>query len=207
MTIHSYSAMSTFLQCPRRYEAQYLLKTHKDKPFDATDRGNRIHAEIESYLKGERADIPSETPRDTLLDVLRKAGAKAEVPLAVRHDGTPCDFWATGARLRGKMDVIVSLDGVLIGIDWKTGKRRDNSLQAAVYGYMLSAYYPGQPIRIVFDYLSNGRDPAYHYDTGMKERVENLMEDMETTQVFPPKPSGLCGWCPVNSCEYWRERR
>ena len=207
MTIHSYSAMSTFLQCPRRYEAQYLLKTHKDKPFDATDRGNRIHAEIEAYLKGERADIPSETPRDTLLNVLRRAGARAEVPLAVRHDGTPCDFWATGARLRGKMDVIVSLDGVLIGIDWKTGKRRDNSLQAAVYGYMLAARYPEHPIRVVFDYLSNGRDPAIHYTPEMGKRVEDLMDDIETMQHFPPKPSGLCGWCPVNTCEYWRERR
>lgn len=205
--IHSYSSMSTFLQCPRRYEAQYITKSHKDKPFDATDRGNRVHAEIEAYLKGERADIPSETPRDALLDVLRKAGAKAEVPLAVRHDGTPCDFWDTGARLRGKMDVIVNLDGVLIGIDWKTGKRRDNSLQAAVYGFMLVAHYPGHPIRVVFDYLSNGRDAAIHYTPEMGDRVLNLMDDIETVQHFPPKPSGLCGWCPVDTCEYWRERR
>lgn len=35
----------------------------------------------------------------------------------------------------------------------------------------------------------------------------NRFADAYIQDVWPARQSGLCGWCPVTSCEFWRERR
>jgi hypothetical protein len=38
-----------------------------------------------------------------------------------------------------------------------------------------------------------------------KETLARLHNSL-TYGVFNAKSSGLCGWCPVESCKYWRPR-
>ncbi len=203
--IHSYSSINTWLNCPRQFEAVYLERRVKSFSDEIT-YGERVHSEIESYLKGSDA-LPRETPQNGLLHLLRGLGAEPEVSLAVTADLEPASFFGEGARLRGKLDaVLVDPQLGVIAWDWKTGKRRENSLQAAVYSTMLQAHYPGERVRVVFDYLSKGSDPPIEGVPEDRRRVVSLMDDIDVAKVFPPRPSGLCPWCPVTDCEYWRER-
>ena len=39
-------------------------------------------------------------------------------------------------------------------------------------------------------------------------RVKRMeMAYNEGPDAHPKKPSGLCGWCPVKDCEFWKPRR
>lgn len=203
--IHSYSGISTYENCPRQWHEQYVHRRWRTGT-DATDRGVRIHAQLEAYLKGEDTPL-DDAPPDGLLRVLRDAAFIPEMPLAVTAKWEPTDFWSDDARLRGKLDAVGVLGDTVFAVDWKTGKKRDNSLQARVYGAMLRAVYPNKKINIVFDYLSKGRTPPIPATREDQPQVQQLMDAMDDAEVFPPRPSGLCGWCAVETCEYRRERR
>ena len=205
--IHSFSSISTWAKCPRRYHRQYVERSVKDTGSEATRKGEIVHKEIEDYLKGRRAEPPHIRPADGFVEMLRAlpAGAvEAERPMAVDRDLRPCDFWDKGGFLRGKLDVVVNLGDVLVAVDWKTGKRRkqDTDLQAKVYSVLLRAAYPDRRVRVVFDYLNNGRDDpvdATPADTGV---ILSVVDAVEKDTQFPPTPTPLSRWCPVTDCEF-----
>lgn len=81
-----------------------------------------------------------------------------------------------------------------------SGKRRNNALQASVYSVLLSPL--AKPVTIWFDYLDQGRDRPI---PGKPEDVQTVMQKaaaIDAAQVFPPRPSPLCRWCPVTNCEF-----
>ena len=45
----SYSRLSTFETCPRKFEYLYVLKSVKDEGSTATDYGTRVHEALENY--------------------------------------------------------------------------------------------------------------------------------------------------------------
>lgn len=204
---HSFSSISTFEKCPREYEARYVLKTVKFDGNEHTRRGDRIHKELENYIKGEPV-VPTEAPTDGLHEVLREIRARETAPvhveqnLAITKGLEPCGFWDKQAYLRGKLDVTLHMPDLVAAFDWKSGKRRNNSLQAAVYSTMLQVTDPGKSIQVYFDYLSNGRDKPI---AGTPEDIPLVMakaEAIDKAEVYPPRPSRLCGWCPVKTCEF-----
>jgi hypothetical protein len=40
------------------------------------------------------------------------------------------------------------------------------------------------------------------FDTQL-DRLETAMDN----GVFNANPSGLCGWCPIDTCEHWKPRK
>lgn len=208
--IHSFSSMSTWAKCPRRYKAQYVERSVKDIGSEATRKGEIVHKEIEDYLKGIREAPPAIRPPDGFVEALRllpEGMVQPERPMAVDHDLKPCDFWSRGALLRGKLDVVVSLGDVLLAVDWKTGKRRkqDTDLQAKVYSVLLRSAYPDREVHIVFDYLNNGRDPVIEAKPEDTNAVLSVIVAIEEDKSYPPVPTPLCAWCPVTTCEFNRK--
>lgn len=202
----SYSSISNFLQCPKKFEQVNLLKAVKDVGSEATRHGNLVHEQIERAIKGENV-IPLQRPLDSLIETLQAIGAEVEKPVAVTKSWEPCEFTDPRAVLRGRIDALVASASRVAVIDWKTGKRRDNTLQATVYTAMVAPLYPGRPIQAVFDYLDKGRDPPILIlPRDAKNHVGDILNSIWGTKNFIPRPSGLCGWCPVNTCQYWRGR-
>ena len=197
--IYSYSSISTFTSCPRKFEGVYLERKWKDESTQIT-HGQKVHSELEAFFKG--GPLPATAPPDGFAQLLRKIRAKAEVPLAMRADGTPCDFWDKAGRLRGKIDVLFASKKNVLMVDWKTGKRRDNSLQASVYSTLARATYNVPEIETIFDYLDKGRDAPIQETADDARHVISLMDAIDETKVFAPRPTPLCRWCAVKSCEY-----
>lgn len=119
MTAYSFSSISTYLQCPRRFQAQYIEKRVRDTGSEASRHGERVHKQLELYVKGESDELPDQRPKDNILDALRRAGAKAELKVAVSYDFEPRDFWAKDVMLRGLVDVQVEMPGGVVVVDWK----------------------------------------------------------------------------------------
>lgn len=125
-TSYSYSALNTYKKCPRQFEQQYKLRKFKSSGGEAANAGKIVHEQIEHFIQGKRAALPSTLPPDGLVQSLRDGYAqglpiKVELKLAVDDNLEPCAFFArnTHVLLRGALDVEIKTDGVVTAIDWK----------------------------------------------------------------------------------------
>lgn len=205
MTVkHSYSAVKTFNTCPRQYEALYILRNVPRKSSPALEKGIAWHKALEDALL-EAKPLPSHLVYwQPLADMLHKAGAEAEVQLAITHDKTPTDFKAEDVWVRGAIDVRLSAGNKITMLDWKTGKVYPDSLQADFYATMQWAQTPGVKIEFHFTYLEHKRTVPVEVDKKAPDRVYAALERIENTTTFHPRPCFACKFCPVSTCEYWK---
>jgi putative RecB family exonuclease len=143
--------LSTYLQCPRKYDFQYLKKL-PTKPSPHLDRGSNVHAALRDWLRlppadrtwermvdlyraAWRANMPYfRDRRDELRDELRDWGERGKAMLRRFVDETPPDLeplaiekWVGidfgDIEVRGKVDRVDALpDGSLRVVDYKTGR-------------------------------------------------------------------------------------
>jgi hypothetical protein len=203
--IHSYSAIKTWNVCPRQYYHKYVIKSVKYEPSPALQKGQRVHEALEAAVKGDNQALAREklwTP-DGLLDLLQRGQAQAEVKLAMRRDGTPCDFWDKTAWLRGAIDVELTTRRASLLLDWKTGKVYPDALQADMYVTMLRAKH-GSNLKPTFYFVYVDQEVVISErpDTAAEERVRANIELVENDSHYHPRPCFACRWCPVTSCEY-----
>lgn len=211
----SYSSISNYLQCPRKFKEVNVDYRFKDGSF-ATKKGEDIHKSIEEYIIGVTDTPPLEGHPHTLIDSLR-AMYKLPMPegfsigveqlFAVDIDGKQVPYKSPNAVLRGKIDAYVVTPKQLLVIDWKSGKRRDNRMQATTYDILAGHLMPDGAHRFIFDYLKDGRDPSIEVSQADRDNFWKIINTIENANEFPEKPSPLCAWCPVPKafCKYKKE--
>jgi hypothetical protein len=112
---------------------------------------------------------------------------------------------------RGIGDFVVVDGSNALVLDWKTGKVLDDPVQLMLMAQLIFSHYPqvksvnAQFVWLKFDCTSEQtvtrQDIANNW-IGLMDRV-NAMKEAYETDVFVPKPSGLCRkHCPVRSCQY-----
>ena len=55
---HSYTALKMYENCPKRYYHQRITKEVVDQPGTATVYGERVHKQLEEYLKAPAVGLP-----------------------------------------------------------------------------------------------------------------------------------------------------
>lgn len=210
MTVYSYSAIKSYSTCPRQYHHRYVLKDLPPVDWDtpALRKGREVHEALErAVLEGN--DAPELGPHTfwtppALLSKLHKAGARAEVRMAIREDGSPCDFFAKDARFRGVIDVHLRdpTKGRSLFIDWKTGKFYPDPLQADCYAALERAEMPGAKVEFYWVFGEARKLHVERPDARATERVLAVIETIEQNQEFNPRPNFSCRWCAVASCAY-----
>lgn len=98
-----------------------------------------------------------------------------------------------------------------------TGKRKSDPDQLMMYSASALVDYPGiDVVRGAYIWLKEPVNKAidkpiefsrYGLDTiwaSINSKYYNVVRAWQTN-TFPPKPSGLCGWCDVTTCEFWKE--
>lgn len=208
MMVQSPTSLSTFLTCPRQYEAKYITKEVKFESNDHAVFGDLVHKSIENYLK-HREPLPSLlVDLQPTLDRMGECLVGAEVKLAVDSDGNAVDFFDKTAYQRCIVDAIIANadKSVVVCIDWKTGKKREAKTQHDFIKKCAKAKYPNAKVVTLFIYLFNGQHDRDEY---MGQPLTQLNHDMNRlvlahgANMFNPKPSGLCGkWCDVLSCPH-----
>jgi len=132
----SWSRLSSYLECPMKFKAQYI---DKDYPDDSDNvhfaRGNRIHKQLEKYInhKKGQGDMPSMSAEaqnaipliDNIFD--NNDTVVAERQLAIDQSWVKCDWFAKPAvvRYRGIVDMLAIKDDTMLSVDFKTGKFRE----------------------------------------------------------------------------------
>lgn len=217
---HSYSSIKLFENCPKRYELQRIQKVLVDEGGEASIYGDRVHKSLETRLK-EDTDLPQELERYEELcravEKLVSLGGELHIEkeLVLNDNLLPTGWWDADAWLRSKLDVLVLNGNTAVVMDWKTGKRRPDFFQMAVFAVQVFKHYP--EVTKVKTSLVWLKDMAMDTEIYRREEANSLWADImsrikrihiaQENDTWPAKPSGLCNYCPAKAqglCEFAR---
>ena len=100
-------------------------------------------------------------------------------------------------------------------LDHKTGKRKPDSKQLALFALLVFYHYPSvNKCNTAFMWLkSNQKDTDTFYREQIPELWGMFLQDLKQYRqsfrkdMWTPRTSGLCrGWCPVKSCQFYESR-
>lgn len=215
---HSYTALKMYENCPKRYYHQRITKEVVDQPGTATVYGERVHKQLEEYLKAPTTGLPEETAAlKPLCDTVRASTDKGGM-LLVEQEYTlnsnldPTAWFAPDAWLRFKLDVLaIRPNGRAIVIDWKTGKRRPDFDQLEMFALAVFKFWPSADrVSSMFVWTKENatdketykREHADDMWTRLLTRINRVEKSLETDN-WPAKPSGLCKFCPCKGfCQF-----
>lgn len=206
----SYSSLTAFETCPKRYYLTKVSKQVQEPQTEATLWGNKVHKALELRLTHNKP-LPEtmagfEPLAQTVVERAKGGKIGAEQKMALTANFRPTTWFAKDVWVRGITDFTVEKgDKMFIG-DWKTGKPTPESAQLKLTAAMTFAHKPYiNTIINSFVWLKSGgttnavftRDDVPEIWQEFMPRVQRLEHAMAENK-FPARPSGLCAkWCPV----------
>jgi hypothetical protein len=136
--------------------------------------------------------------------------------MALTKDKTPCDFSSPDYWVRGIVDLLVIDGDTAYIIDYKTGSAKyPDPKQLKLMSLMTFAHFPEvQFIKagLLFVMHNVFIDEQYRRDEipklwGAFELDTKRLEVAYETDNWPANPTPLCGWCPVESCDFYKPKR
>lgn len=209
----SYSALTAYETCPRRYWHTRVAKDVVEPETQALTWGNAVHKALELRAK-ENKPLPTGMEHwEPLIAKIIGAGGEVftEKQIALDKTFTPCDWFAPDVWVRGVVDVGIVKGPLLVALDYKTGKPKHDSDQLQLFAALLMAVYPEcDVVKTGFLWLkTNGIDQA-KFERGDLPDIWNrflprvkALEEAHCADRWPVRPSGLCrNWCPCVQCEH-----
>ena len=217
----SHSSLKAFEQCPRRYEAEKVLKLFPFTDTQATLYGKEFHEAAEFYIKDDKPLPPQFSFAQEVLEALKsKPGRKlCEHEMGVRADLSPCGFMDKDVWCRGIADLLIIDDDNLTArvVDYKTGNNKyPDREQLKLMALLVFAHFPhirrvsGALLFVLKDDMAKasymvGEAEEYWWD--YRQRVARI-EQAHDSGVWNPKSSGLCkAHCPLLTCEFNGKRK
>lgn len=217
----SYSSLTAYETCPKRYYLTKVSKEVKEPQTEATLWGNQVHKALE-YRVGKGQPLPESMsmfePIAHSIAIKRDSGSKIECEqkMALTKSFTPTTWFAKDVWVRGITDVTLTKGNVAVVLDYKTGKKTPNSQQLKLTAAMTMHHKPwvdtvinsfiwlktGETTQEVF--TRNDIPEIWQEFTPRVNRLESAMAE----DKWPARPSGLCRkWCPVGKklCEHCGE--
>jgi CRISPR/Cas system-associated exonuclease Cas4 (RecB family) len=211
----SYSSLTAYETCPRRYELTRVTREVVEPQTDATIHGNEVHKALELYVKNE-AGMPVKYKQYVpIVDAIKHSEGRklVEHKWAVNTRLQPVDFASKDAWARGVFDVAILRPNSGVVLDYKTGKPKPDSDQLKLFAAAAFAHWPFVEnvktgyLWLAYNQLEQSDFQRSDAPTIWQEflaRVTRLEKSL-TSGAFPARPSGLCAkWCPVkqSQCEY-----
>jgi hypothetical protein len=221
MTAWSYSSITLFEQCPKKYYHLRVLKDIKEPESEAMNYGKDLHLAAEEHIRDGKPLPEKYAFIQPMLDKLKEIpGEKlCEYKLGIKLvDGgklAPCDFFAKDVWYRGIADLII-LDREnqeARVIDYKTGKsaKYADTKQLKLLAASVFTHFPeikiikaGLLFVVSQEFIKDAYDSNFKlaYFEQFKPLVSQL-ESCHNTGVWNPKRNFTCSkWCPVTSCPH-----
>lgn len=215
MAAWSYSSLTAWETCPRRYKITRIDKAIAEPQTDATRHGNEVHKALEVSVRDNMPLPPKYAAYEPIVKLVRASeGVKhTEHKFALTSRFTPVDYWAKDAWVRGVLDLRVVTPKTVVVLDWKAGKPKPDADQLKLFAAATFALHPhAEKVKTGYVWLGHNRVDEEHFHRGDEANVwreflprVQRMEQAVAKQDHPPRPSGLCrAWCPVpkRMCEF-----
>jgi hypothetical protein len=216
----SYSGISMFDQCPKKYFHLRVAKDISEPPSDAMMYGTDVHLAAEEYIRDGKP-IPKKyaymQPFLTTLNNIK--GQKfCELEMGIKRVDDrlePCGFRDKDVWYRGIVDLLIVDDekGEARVVDYKTGKssRYADTKQLALMAACVFLHFPqvktvksGLLFVVCRDFIKADYEEGSGFD--IFDKLEDTIVSRETayeTGVFNPKKNFTCrAWCPVLICPH-----
>lgn len=212
----SFSVLSMFEQCRKKYYHLKVVKDIKDSDSSFSSEGKEIHdAMFKRVIKKVDLPLPIRHFEKWATAFEKRPGEKqGELKLCLNYSFEPTGWFADDAWVRAIVDLLI-VDGTTATIvDWKTGKVRIDWTQLQLTAAILSRLLPEiEKFNLVFVWLNQSkissesilRSELKSIWQGLLPRVKQIEIAKQTTD-FPASESGLCRYCPVNICPHWQAR-
>jgi len=211
----SYSALTAFETCPRRYQVTRVTKEVHEKQHEASIWGNKVHKHLEDYAN-KKGPLPEDIKQyGKYVDKIFTYEGKrvVEQRMAINNNFHPVKWMAKDVWCRGIVDIGVVGSDTAYLLDWKTGKRKVDSDQLKLFAALAFTHYPWvDKIVCGFIWLKVGKfDKEVYTRDQMAEIWSEFLPRTERLEIafrddkWPAKPSGLCrNWCPVGQklCDF-----
>lgn len=211
---HSYSSVKDFEGCPKRYHAVRIAKRVKNQDTEATLYGTAVHKAFEEYVR-DKTPLPDQFGQfQPFVEPLATIDGdiRCEEKLGVRRDFSPCTFFDKDVWIRGIPDYLAvnQSKGVARVADYKTGKssRYADMAQLELMAAMVMAHHSEvQTVKaallfvvakdvIKAEFTRAQLPEIWSKWAGRIGAVEKAVE----LNVWNPRPSALCRFCPVKDC-------
>ena len=214
----SFSSLTAFETCPRRYYLTKVAKTISEPQTAATVHGNEVHRALENAVSGKEPLAEKYSSYSGVVTLIRKTEGKklVEQKFALTNTFKPTGYSAADAWVRGIIDLTVVNPKTAVVLDYKTGKPKLDQDQLKLFAAATFAAHPYvETVKTGFVWLAYNRIDSSEFSRqdvpliwdSFLPRVNRLNQAMKTNE-FLPRPSGLCkNWCPVgrNLCEFCGE--
>lgn len=216
----SYSSITMFDQCPKKYYHLRVAKDVKDQETDAIMYGKDLHLAAENYMR-DGTPIPGKY--DFIVPMLDKLKAIPGEKLCEQKMGikkvngrlAPCEFFDKEVWFRGVADLLI-IDREKKEarvVDYKTGKsaRYADPKQLALMAACVFLHFPEIEIvrgGLLFVVSRDFIKADYRADTYLTifSQLDGVLMSRQIayeTGVFNPKQNFSCkGWCPVVDCHH-----
>ena len=211
----SYSSISLFQQCPRKYHRLRVVKDIVEPLQQHLIYGTDVHKAAENYVC-KSIDLPAKySAFQNMLDTLKKIpGEKyCEYEMGLTKDLEPCAFKAPDVWFRGIADLLV-IDGDSAHIiDYKTGKSSQyaDTKQLELLALLTFKHFPqvkiikaGLVFLVATDLVKAKFEKGVQASAWQKWMPEiQRLESAYQTNVWNPKPNFTCRkFCAVVDCEH-----
>tara|TARA_R110002073_G_scaffold7268_5_gene41574 strand:- start:903 stop:1568 length:666 start_codon:yes stop_codon:yes gene_type:complete len=211
----SYSALTAFETCPRRFQLTRVTKQVSEPQTTATLWGNKVHKALEDFANGKKP-LPHDMEQyGKYVRKIQSYEGKRIVEERVALDSRmrPTKWMAKDVWVRGIIDIGVVGSERAYVLDWKTGKHRPDSDQLKLFAALTFALYPWiESVVTGFIWLKAGKfDKQLFTREQLPEIWNEFSPRLQRLAIahdkdkWLPNPSGLCkNWCPVgrNLCEF-----
>ena len=221
MTAWSYSSLSTFKQCPKKYYHLKVAKDVKDVGSSAMYYGNEVHKAAEDYIK-TNTPIPAKFNyiKKTLDALNNIAGEKhCEIRMGLAKGDNlykPTGFFAKDVWWRGIADLLIVNGEKAFLIDYKTGKNAKyaDTKQLDMLAGAVFVHYPEvKVVKSALAYVVSNEFIQKKHTVDMYKSYLSVFDDAlerldvaQENDVWNAMDGPLCAYCPVTSCEHHRKR-
>jgi hypothetical protein len=211
----SYSSLSLYQQCPKKYYHLKVAKDVKEPLGEAITFGNEIHKIAQEYVElGKPIPEKYAAIEPPLKSLKAMPGRKlCENKLGLTADFEPCGFFEKNVWWRGIADIIILQDDVALTVDYKTGKKSQYAdlKQLEILSLALFKHFPEiKKVKagLLFLFADDFVKTAYSAET-QEDLWTSWVSDVGQLEasvrnnVWNAKPNFTCrGWCPVESCDH-----
>jgi len=214
----SFSALSDFEGCPKRYYETKVLKNYKFQDTPQTIYGKEVHTALEEYVRDGKELAKNYLRFKKMVDsLINIPGDKyCEYEMGLTKDKKACAFDDPNRWVRGIADLVVVDGDRAYVIDYKTGsKKYPKPKQLKLMALMIFEHFP--EVNTIKGGLLFVMHDTFITDEYKRENIEKYWGAFEQPLLrldtsyklnkWTPNPTPLCGWCPVDTCEYHNPRK
>lgn len=211
----SYSSLTAFETCPRRFHITRIAKLIKEPQTEATLWGNEVHKALELAVAGTKPLGANFTQYQPIVDRVRAAKGRkfTEQKFGLTSSFRPTEFFGKDVWFRGVLDLVITTPKVGVVLDHKTGKVKTDGDQLKLFAAATFAQHPYlETVKTGYIWLAHDKVTTQEFKKddvpGIWQEFLPRIQRMEKAQdddKWLPNPSGLCkAWCPVGKklCEF-----